>query len=192
MEKLRSLADGKTYVTMLEEFNRVALDVIAKVAFGLNINSIEDPKTILNVHFTKGLQAVTHLFYDPFYSVILTNSLFNRAINSYLINKIKPSNFSQIKEYKDSIKTLRQFAKDRIMERVKDMQSEGYVNSDIFSNMVEASSKFSFDLNFFLHSNRSLFKGDNQIDLELLIDEFITLFAAGQETTVLFKRYFYD
>ena len=31
MEKLRTKADGKTVVTLLEEFNRVALDAIAQV-----------------------------------------------------------------------------------------------------------------------------------------------------------------
>ena len=33
MEKLRTKADGKTVVTLLEEFNRVALDAIAQVDF---------------------------------------------------------------------------------------------------------------------------------------------------------------
>lgn len=45
LEKIRSLADGKTEVTMLNEFNYAALDVIATVSFNkinLKINLLNN------------------------------------------------------------------------------------------------------------------------------------------------------
>jgi hypothetical protein len=35
LEKIRKLADGKTIVTLMDEFGRTALDVISHVAFGM-------------------------------------------------------------------------------------------------------------------------------------------------------------
>lgn len=35
LEKIRSLADGKTSVNMLDQFNLITLDIISHVAFGM-------------------------------------------------------------------------------------------------------------------------------------------------------------
>lgn len=69
MEKLRNMADGKQYIRMLDQFNRATLDVIGKVAFGLNINSLEDSTVELNVQLTTALQGLTELFFNPLFEV---------------------------------------------------------------------------------------------------------------------------
>ena len=45
LDKLSTLADGKTVVNMNIEFYRVALDVIAKVKYGNSISSISIHET---------------------------------------------------------------------------------------------------------------------------------------------------
>ena len=46
MERLRCLADGKTIVNLFTEFNHATLDAIAQIAFGMDVDSInqKDPK----------------------------------------------------------------------------------------------------------------------------------------------------
>ena len=38
LEKLRKLADGKTVVTLFDQFSCTALDIISHVAFGMVLN----------------------------------------------------------------------------------------------------------------------------------------------------------
>lgn len=71
MDKLRSLADGKTPIRMLTYFTRATLDIIANVAFGLNINSMEDSSNILNDHLNQILGSITDLIADPLLPVAI-------------------------------------------------------------------------------------------------------------------------
>lgn len=48
LEKLRTLADGKTLVTLFDQFNCTALDIISAVAFGMDTDTLNDPNNKLN------------------------------------------------------------------------------------------------------------------------------------------------
>ena len=79
LEKLRSMADGKTQVVMLDEFNHATLDAIAtvyiinfinynnnnkiyfsfileKIAFGMESNTLNDPTNKLNKYVTESFR----------------------------------------------------------------------------------------------------------------------------------------
>ena len=97
MERFRSLADGKTVVTLFNEINRAALDIIAsvslfdflfiyiyyqrwcitcaflKVGFGMNTDSINDPKNDLNHNIYEGVKGFYRITFEPFLKVFLLN-----------------------------------------------------------------------------------------------------------------------
>jgi hypothetical protein len=71
MEKLRSLADGQTVVNLLDEFNRAALDAIALIAFGMNIDSINKTDNELRVALQETVKIQLEATFDPFFKVYL-------------------------------------------------------------------------------------------------------------------------
>ena len=76
MEKLRSYADGKTVVSIQHHLNRAALDIISKVAFGMNVDSINDPNNELNSYIMNSLDGVGQIIYNPLISVRLLYNIF--------------------------------------------------------------------------------------------------------------------
>ena len=92
MDRLRSIADGKTTVTLLTEFNHATLEAIASVceiiilfehclfflikimllqiAFGMDIDVINDPKNDLNNWIAEVLTGIQMLIFEPFFKVI--------------------------------------------------------------------------------------------------------------------------
>ena len=71
LERLRSLADGKTQVKLFDEINHAALDIIASIAFGMNVDSINNPSNELNKHVYESLKGFYRTTFDPFIYVIL-------------------------------------------------------------------------------------------------------------------------
>lgn len=69
MQRLRSIADGKTKVVLFNEINHVALDIIASVAFGMNVDSVNDPKNDLNQYVYESLKGFYRQTFDPFLAV---------------------------------------------------------------------------------------------------------------------------
>ncbi len=90
IRKLRTLADGKTPIRLLDEFNYAALDVIAsvrdhnwiiknwfkpwnqfrlQVAFGMDIDSINGSDIRLNQEITEAMKIFNFAFIDPFAKV---------------------------------------------------------------------------------------------------------------------------
>jgi len=98
LEKLRSLADGKTQVTLLRELNNATLDIIAhvclkylfyfwiykifsinfkKIAFGMNVNSINNAENSrLSICIKKTFEGLDRAFKDPLMRVNKTNNLY--------------------------------------------------------------------------------------------------------------------
>ena len=96
MERFRLLADGKTVVTLFNEINRALLDIIAsvcffakydmsiqifsiflyfiyftkQVGFGMNIDSINDPKNDLNHYIYEGVKGFYRITFEPFLQVL--------------------------------------------------------------------------------------------------------------------------
>ena len=73
------------------------------------------------MYITQSLEGVNNAIMDPFYT-------------------LNPLNYFRIRELKESIKRLRQYAKDRILQRIKDMESEDYVVDDILSMIFKTAS----------------------------------------------------
>nr|AHL88992.1 cytochrome p450 3049A1 [Brachionus koreanus] len=145
MEKLRSKADGKTMVTMFPEVNKLALDIISSVAFGFNNNSINQSENYLNKLIINLLEGINELLVDP-------------------LVQIKPNKLKMIKEFKNSLKELREFSRDHINQRIKDLENKEHVPNDILTIIIKN------------------YDGDS-FDMDDLIDQFLTFFIAGQETT---------
>jgi hypothetical protein len=68
-ERLRSFADGKRIVTLANEFNHTALDAIAQIAFGMNIDSIGNKDSDLSEAISEILRIVDSSMRDPLFKV---------------------------------------------------------------------------------------------------------------------------
>nr|QUF59390.1 cytochrome p450 CYP3049F1 [Brachionus angularis] len=145
LERLRTLADGKTQVILFNEINHAALDIIAKVAFGMNVDSINDPKNELNHYVYEGIKGFYRQTFDPFLMY-------------------KPHEWKFISNYKKIIRKLRNIGRKHLLKKLMDLQDNGFVSDDILSNLLK---------NHY----------DNKFNLDTMIDDFLTFFVAGQETT---------
>ncbi len=65
IERLRELADGKTTIKLFNEINHATLDVIASIAFGMNVDSINDPNNNLNYYVYESLKGLNLILMDP-------------------------------------------------------------------------------------------------------------------------------
>jgi len=103
----------------------------------------------------------------------------------FLISRFYPSTYAYKKVYKNIIKNLRQVGDDQIMNRLKLIKEDSYVPSDLLSITLKNFGKFFF--NIFIEEYLLIFhkyiKENEEINLEDMIDDFITFFIAGQETT---------
>ncbi len=88
IEKLRSMADGKQVVTLFNELNHALLDLIARVsffsffflknfnrygymfekkaAFGMEVDSINEPSNELNHYVYESVKGFYRITFDPF------------------------------------------------------------------------------------------------------------------------------
>nr|ATW72318.1 cytochrome p450 CYP3049B5 [Brachionus calyciflorus] len=90
-----------------------------------------------------------------------------RGLTRLLINptiKYNPFEWGNIKKYKQILGDLRTLGKTQIKKRIENMQDGSYVVDDLITLMVKNTK-------------------NNEIDIEDLIDDFLTFFVAGQETT---------
>lgn len=94
---------------------------------------------------------------------------------------MKPRKLLQVQKYKNSVKILREFAREKILSRIKDMERGDHAINDMLSIIFKAARKFILSIVLFMSLIYS--KGDDNMEMEILIDEFLTLFTAGQETT---------
>uniref|UniRef100_A0A8D3D9K8 Cholesterol 24-hydroxylase n=1 Tax=Scophthalmus maximus TaxID=52904 RepID=A0A8D3D9K8_SCOMX len=146
MKKLTDAADGNTEANMLGLFNCVTLDVIAKVAFGVDLdllkNSSPFPKAIETC-----LKGMVHYLRDVLFVY-------------------KPKNRPFINEVKEACRLLRTTGAQWIHERKTAMENGDDVPKDILTQIIKA-------------AEDSMTKDDE----ELMLDNFVTFFIAGQETT---------
>ncbi|XP_068689860.1 cholesterol 24-hydroxylase-like [Montipora foliosa] len=121
LEKLTELADGKTEVLMADEFNKITLDIIAKVAFGMDSKIIEGD-SIFPAAFKECLAAPIWCLTHPFYFI---------NINSYA--------------YQSSIIAAIQFVRDTgkklIDERRKAIKTGEDVPSDILTYILKSTNE---------------------------------------------------
>nr|QEV83813.1 cytochrome P450 [Brachionus rotundiformis] len=146
IQKLNLIAESKKSIYMFDEFNRMALDAIAKIAFDLELDSIGNQESELNSFITYGLHGLTLKMTDP-------------------LSEIRPSNKKLIKEIKQSIRNLRKFSAEQLRNIIEKFEEDSPISNTIFSNILR-------------HA-----KSTDDMDFEIMIDDFITFFIAGQETT---------
>ncbi|XP_018416585.1 PREDICTED: cholesterol 24-hydroxylase-like [Nanorana parkeri] len=145
MEQLAGKADGKAEFAMHEMMNKVTLDVIAKVAFGMDLNSLHDDQT-------------------PFPQAIST-VMRGLAETRNPLAEYSPGKRGFIRSVRDSVRLLRQTGKECIEKRQKAMQDGEEIPMDILSQILKGASF------------------EKTCDMEILLDNFVTFFIAGQETT---------
>lgn len=142
---LKSKADGKTEITLLDEFNHTALDIIASVAFSMNIDSVNNPKNKFNDNIYFALSNLTSFLMDPYI-------------------KYKPNKWSFLNKHRQAIKFLRDTGREQILRRIEMFKKNQELPNDILTTILKS------------HE-------ENEFDLESMVDDFLTFFVGGQETT---------
>nr|XP_046228441.1 cholesterol 24-hydroxylase-like [Scatophagus argus] len=148
MDKLTDLADTKTEAKMLHLVNCVTLDVIAKAAFGVDLDLLKNSSPFPEA-IELCLKGMLHHIRDILY-------------------EYNPKNRSFINEVREACLLLRTTGAKWINDRKTAMQKGDDVPKDILTQIIKAAGK-----------EESL----TQEDEEFMLDNFVTFFIAGQETT---------
>ncbi|XP_015250375.1 PREDICTED: cholesterol 24-hydroxylase-like isoform X1 [Cyprinodon variegatus] len=148
MDKLSELADNNTEAKMLQLINCVTLDVIAKVAFGMELDLLNYtspfPKAIETV--LKGMMHYVRDFTYEYY----------------------PRNKQFVNEVREACRFLRKTGAEVIHKRKMAIQNGEDVPKDILTQIIKTAATEEVM---------------TEEDEEFMLDNFITFFIAGQETT---------
>ncbi|XP_041661420.1 cholesterol 24-hydroxylase-like isoform X2 [Cheilinus undulatus] len=148
MTKLAEMADNRTEANMLHLVNCVTLDVIAKVAFGVDLDLLQNsspfPKAIETC-----LKGMVYYIRDTFFAY-------------------KPKNRPFINEVREACRLLRSTGAKWINERKTALRNGDDVPKDILTRIIKTAGKE---------------ESTSQEDEEFMLDNFVTFFIAGQETT---------
>lgn len=123
MQKLNDLSKLGNCVNLLNEINRMTLDVIAKVAFDLDTDSLNNPESKLNNYVCRGLEAVTLQLTDP-------------------LCYLKPSRRNHVNKLRESIRNLRHFSIESLNTKLKEMEENNFISKNILSLMIKNLSIF--------------------------------------------------
>ncbi|XP_075904571.1 cholesterol 24-hydroxylase-like isoform X2 [Nelusetta ayraudi] len=148
MDKLTELADSKTDTSMLSLVNCVTLDVIAKVAFGVDLD-------LLN-HSSPFPRAI---------ETCLKGMVINIRDKCFAYN---PMNRPFINEVREACRLLRHTGAEWINNRKAAIQNGDEVPKDILTQIIKTVGKDTVM---------------TPEDEEFMLDNFVTFFIAGQETT---------
>ncbi|XP_060611617.2 cholesterol 24-hydroxylase-like [Anolis sagrei] len=145
MMELEKKADGETKVDVMDLLRRVTLDIIAKVAFGLELNTLHDEQT-------------------PFPHAV--NLVMKGMTNTRIpLFKYMPGNRKTVREIRESLRLLRRTGKECIEKRQKAIQNGEEVPLDILTQILKNAAQ------------------EEHHDIENMLDNFVTFFVAGHETT---------
>uniref|UniRef100_A0AAQ5X5H6 Cholesterol 24-hydroxylase n=1 Tax=Amphiprion ocellaris TaxID=80972 RepID=A0AAQ5X5H6_AMPOC len=146
MDKLTEFADSQTETNMLGLVNCVTLDVITKVAFGVDLDFLAKssplPKAI-----EACLKGMVYNVRDIFFEYV-------------------PKNWPFVKEVRDACRLLRTTGAQWIHERKTAINNGDEVPKDILTQIIKS-------------AEENMTKEDE----EFMLDNFVTFFIAGQETT---------
>nr|XP_046147030.1 cholesterol 24-hydroxylase-like isoform X2 [Oncorhynchus gorbuscha] len=149
MDKLADMADTNTAANMQHMFNCVTLDVITKVAFGVELDLLKESDSPFPNAIEMCLKGMVHYLRD------FTFQLY-------------PKNKKFINEVKKSCQLLRSTGRQWINERKMAVQNGEDVPKDILTQILKTAGK-----------EENIANDDE----ELMLDNFVTFFIAGQETT---------
>uniref|UniRef100_A0A672IRN6 Cholesterol 24-hydroxylase n=1 Tax=Salarias fasciatus TaxID=181472 RepID=A0A672IRN6_SALFA len=147
MNKLSEMADSKTTATMHSLINCVTLDVITKVAFGVDLNLLNNSSP-----FPKAIETC------------LKGMVFNFRDNFFQYN---PVNWPFVNEVRKACRLLRTTGAQWINKRRLAMRNGEDPPKDILTQIIKCFDK----------------ENTTQEDEEIMLDNFVTFFIAGQETT---------
>ncbi|XP_078374662.1 cholesterol 24-hydroxylase-like [Oculina patagonica] len=147
LEHLSTMADGKTEIRMFDQFSRAALDVICKVAFGMDMDIISGKDT----KFTEAVSLSFHgadvaNFEQPFHKWNVFQYPFQRRVTK-------------------AVQFLRETGRKVIEVRKNAMKRGVQVPDDILQHIILQQ------------------ETDPNVEIEDMLDDFITFFIAGHETT---------
>ncbi|XP_059211920.1 cholesterol 24-hydroxylase-like [Centropristis striata] len=148
MIKLTDVADNKTETSMLKLVNFVTLDVIAKVAFGVDLDQQKN-KSLFPKAIETCLKGMVYSIRDTFF-------------------QFNPKNRPFIREVRDACRLLRTTGAQWIHDRKVAIQNGDDVPKDILTQIIKTAGK-----------EESMTTEDE----EVMLDNFVTFFIAGQETT---------
>nr|AUX14953.1 cytochrome p450 CYP46A4 [Kryptolebias marmoratus] len=148
MDKLVDVADNNTKANMLHHFNCITLDVIAKVAFGMELDLLKNSSPLPKAIETclKGMVFYIRDFFFQF----------------------NPKNRRFIKEVREACRLLRTTGAQWIQRRKTAMQNGEDVPKDILTQIIKTAA-----------TEETMTEEDE----EFMLDNFVTFFIAGQETT---------
>eukprot|EP00731_Ephydatia_muelleri_P020161 Em0012g986a len=155
LERLRPYAGGKREVPMKEAFHEVTLDVISKVAFSSEFDKEWNSRR-LGLKYTTDAK-LSHLTLISFTGAMRS---FSFPIKR-LFMLVHPQ---EAEMYHEAILAMRRIGRDCIEKRIKAVTSGEEVPNDILTQILQSS------------------VGVKSVDMETLVDDFITFFVAGQET----------
>ncbi|XP_046877031.1 cholesterol 24-hydroxylase-like [Hypomesus transpacificus] len=149
MDKLGTLADSNTDAQMHRLVNSVTMDVIAKVAFGVDLDLLNHSDSPFPNAILLCLKGLMHHVRDVTF-------------------QYNPKNRKCVREVREAIQLLRNTGAKWVNERKEAIQSGEYVPKDILTQIIKAANKEE-------HMDKE--------DEEQMLDNFVTFFIAGQETT---------
>ncbi|XP_030201613.1 cholesterol 24-hydroxylase [Gadus morhua] len=148
MDELTKLADSKREAKMLQLVNRVTLDVITKVAFGMDLDLLNNESPFPRA-IDMCLKGMVHSTQDMFFELM-------------------PKNRPFIKEVREACQLLRTTGEDWISKRRTAIQNGENVPKDILTQIIKSAGQE---------------EEINKEDEDFMLDNFVTFFIAGQETT---------
>ncbi|KAL5489562.1 hypothetical protein EMCRGX_G018671 [Ephydatia muelleri] len=151
LERLRPYAGGKSEAPMKETFHEVTLDVISKVAFSSDFDKEWDSGR-LGLKYTTDAK-LSHL---TLISLKGTMRSFSFPIKR-LFTLVHPQ---EAEMYHEAILAMRRIGRDCIEKRIKAVTSGEEVPNDILTQILQSS------------------VGVKSVDMETLVDDFVTFFVA--------------
>ncbi|XP_787104.4 cholesterol 24-hydroxylase [Strongylocentrotus purpuratus] len=145
------LSDGQTEVVMTKEFERLTMEIIGKVGFGLEDDIIGNPDSPLCQLFPKVMSGM--------------QSVYRRPLLKY---SILPKDIKYKHEVQAAANEIRAVGRRCILARIDALRRGDQVPQDILTYILQESNNL---------------EGIKDFDLEDMVDEFVTFFGAGQETT---------
>lgn len=149
MDHLEEIADTKTPVIMHDLVNCVTLDVICKVAFGVDLNFLKQTDSPFQNAVELCLRGMVLDVRDPFFALF-------------------PKNWKTVQQIKDAVELLRKTGEKWIQKRKTAIENGEDVPKDILTQILKTAEEE---------------KVNDAKDHEQMLDNFVTFFIAGQETT---------
>ncbi|XP_078380469.1 cholesterol 24-hydroxylase-like [Oculina patagonica] len=117
LQRLETIADGKTEVSLAEELVRINLDMVAKVAFDLDLNSTNEPEAPIPINTRIAMEGLVESFRKPFM-------------------RFQPTTFGYQAKCREAVRFLRGVAKGVIEKRQEESKTDEDQHNDVLSRII--------------------------------------------------------